>query len=145
MRIVVSELILSQWSSWSFVLSLLWEERQYIYGALRYYCSSVNTERFLILRNKELQICPRFVNGGRFPFRMREGRTLQHTQVLRLEDTQRGVGLAGDKARVGWNKAKPKRLLEMEFGKVSRQGTHAWDQLGVGMKGLEAFCAQGGV
>lgn len=55
------------------------------------------------------------------------------------------MGLAGDKAGVGWNKAKPKRLLEMEFGKVSRQGTHAWDQLGVGMKGLEAFCAQGGV
>lgn len=64
---------------------------------------------------------------------------------MRLEDTQPCMGLAGDKAGVGWNRAKPKMLLEMEFGKVSRQGTHAWDQLGVGMKGPEAFCAQGGV
>lgn len=47
--------------------ALLQEDRQCICSALRYYCNHVCAERFLILRNRDEQICPRFINGSRVP------------------------------------------------------------------------------
>lgn len=55
--------------------ALLGEDRQGICSALRYYCNRLCAERFVIPRNKDEQICPRFINGSRIPTETgREGR-----------------------------------------------------------------------